>query len=191
MKGTTQNNIGKILTEGERDAIHIAVLPAIAHIELSPGSNIGFKNGETCYDNLIGIVDPFLTKGVRAGEMFYIFLYPNSITSLRHLWTHPDILDSVPTEQSKGESEAWLRNWIENADCPDYDTVMAALQELPLPDNEDVHYSIQDYEDGPTLFFHNTDAHSDIPSEFWRHFEIVTGKKVPIDERVVGFSCSC
>ncbi len=31
----------------------------------------------------------------------------------------------------------------------------------------------------------------DLPSEFWAHFEVVTGRKVDADKRYSFFSCSC
>jgi hypothetical protein len=38
---------------------------------------------------LIGIVDPFLDQPVRPGEEFWVFVYPNTITGMRHYWQHP------------------------------------------------------------------------------------------------------
>lgn len=198
MKEDTQNKIGKTFTEAERDAIHIAVLPAIAEHNFMPGDHVGYKGGKAVAGwEPIGIIDPFIEK-VLPGQKCFIFLYPNTITTLRHQWTHPSIpddgIETVGAPIDKAASEAWLRDWIESADCPDYETTMAALQGSHLPDtgaNEDVYYKVENYGDGPYLFFSNRDAHSSIPDEFWHHFEVVTGQKVPKDGRIVGFSCSC
>jgi hypothetical protein len=40
-------------------------------------------------DQPIGVVDPFLVKPVEPGQRFWLFLYPGSITGLRHVWSHP------------------------------------------------------------------------------------------------------
>lgn len=88
------SNMGTILDEtAGRDAVHIAVEPVVAGIHLSPGQPIGrlsdgtFGMGRGV--DLLGIVDPFLTRRVLAGQRFYLFLYPRTITGLRHVWTHP------------------------------------------------------------------------------------------------------
>jgi hypothetical protein len=89
--------LGKLITEPQhRDAIHIAVAPVTAGMTLQPGDRIGFTDNGNAYTvikdakKIVGIVDPFLhEKTVHEGEMFYMFLLPNTITSLRHEWTHP------------------------------------------------------------------------------------------------------
>ena len=44
----------------------------------------------------VGIVDPFLKEPVEPGERFYIFLFPNTVTGLRHVWTHPAFMTRPP-----------------------------------------------------------------------------------------------
>lgn len=176
MKEVTQNSIGKILSsdsQAERDAIHIAVIPVEASEDLNPGQHIGYKEGKTINSDYIGVIDPFLTS-VLKGQRCYIFLYPNTITSLRHVWTHPLIGDEKSTIISKEASEKWLRDFISEADCPDYDTVIAAA--LDADDDEYLH-------------FVDSDAHGEIPAEFWDHLEVVTGTKIVTRPKY--FSCSC
>jgi hypothetical protein len=85
--------LGKLLTEDQpRDAVHIAVAPVIAGESLKPGQRIGFIGDAYTVGtdaNLIGIVDPYLDRLVSKGQRFYMFLFPNTITSLHHNWTHP------------------------------------------------------------------------------------------------------
>jgi hypothetical protein len=95
--------LGSLITDGDRrrDAIHIAVAPVTAAEPLAPGQHVGFiPSGQTetvgLADRLIGIVDPFLTNPVEPGQRFWLFLYPNTVTSLRHVWTHPAFTARVP-----------------------------------------------------------------------------------------------
>ena len=94
--------LGKLIEDGDRrrDAIHIAVAPVTAASDLIPGQRVGFVSNTdrelvTETDETIGIVDPFLTEPVKAGERFWLFLYPNTIQSLRHVWTHPAFTGAV------------------------------------------------------------------------------------------------
>ena len=88
----------------KRDAIHLAVDPVVAGMSLRPGERIGILNGVaypagtktlSTSDKEItvpaqGIVDPFLPRDVQRGESFWFIMNPRMVTSLRHVWTHPD-----------------------------------------------------------------------------------------------------
>ena len=79
MQADTLKLIGKPITEEVgRDAVHIAVIPMVATRLMKPGEHL--QNG---------IVDPFLKEMVPVGERYWLFLYPATITSLRHVWQHP------------------------------------------------------------------------------------------------------
>jgi hypothetical protein len=98
-------NLGQLITDGDRrrDAIHIAVAPVTAAEALKPGQHVGFAPagqteavGPVDAHRYIGIVDPFLKDLVHPGQRFWLFLYPNTVTSLRHVWTHPAFVPKVP-----------------------------------------------------------------------------------------------
>jgi hypothetical protein len=183
--------LGTIITEGERDAIHLAVEPIIAAERLLPGQHIGIVDGKASKKatKLLGIVDPFIEDIVMPGEKFWLIVYPRQITSLRHVWSHPDFEERNKENKKEiiSESETWLRNFCETHDCPKYEVVIAASVG-DYVDNSDYGGSAYVYEDD-YLLFRGRDAHSSIPPEFWDHVEKVTGKKCV--SRVSHFSCSC
>lgn len=124
--------LGKIITtEQHRDAVHVAVAPVVAAQDgLVPGRHIGIISGDTAgvVDNPIGIVDPFLACSPKKGERFWMYLYPGSITSLRHDWTHPAFNDDQSCKMAdKASSEAWLRMFCERTDCPRYEELIAGI----------------------------------------------------------------
>jgi hypothetical protein len=188
--------LGTIITGSEgRDAIHLAVIPAkCGYGKLKPGQPVQLDAaGSTAYEAYagsegIGIVDPFLSKPVECDQWFWLVIRPRVITSLRHVWTHPAIMDETGTSTkaapTKEESEAWLRKFCQIADCPGYDTVIDAIKGKASSDPE-----FSSTLDAEYLHFNGTDAHGDIPDEFWLHVENVTGlKNLP---RAKYFSCSC
>jgi hypothetical protein len=98
---------GRLIDDGDRrrDAVHIAVVPVTAIDWLTPGQHVGLIKGNTemvgpCSSN-IGIVDPFLTQRVEPQQRFWLFLYPGTITGLRHVWTHPAFTAAAATVQER------------------------------------------------------------------------------------------
>lgn len=187
--------LGQIIEAGQqRDAIHVAVAPVIALERLAPGDHIGFAgtDQETVgradgpfgehHITPIGIVDPFLTGKVMKGERFWMFLYPQTITSLRHDWTHPAFEALAPTTKPHAvhltDSEKWLRD---HADALDL-TYSALMRDADTWLNQDEH-TVQ----------HGSDHWRDTfaPTEFWHHYEIVTGTVVPEDRKHSFYCCSC
>lgn len=182
--------LGQLITTAQnRDAIHIAIVPALAGMYLAPGDRIALNlKGEAIRSSSsIGIVDPFLqVNAISPGEKFWLYLNPGSITSLRHEWTHPAFAnEAAPTNNqaaetiadSKAASERWLREYIARQDLPSYERVMAKVLEQDVGWDEDY------------ITFEGVDAHADIPPEFWDHVRVVTGVDVRVKATL--FSCSC
>lgn len=191
--------LGRIITSGKRDAIHIAVEPCIAGELLLPGSHIRIKDGMAytssltgpiteAFDKPLGIVDPFLTVPVEFGEMFWLLVYPRKITSLRHVWEHPDFPETPHADELAPKIEAskkvqdrldgsgseWIREFAESKGL-DYLEIMAAAND---------YISSGEYLNKGDLL----DGES-VPDEFWDHFEKVTGQVIL--NRGNFFSCSC
>lgn len=172
--------LGTIIGEGAgRDAIHLAVEPVIAGCQLYPGQAIGLSpDGKALPVTLskgLGIVDPFLPHVVQKGERFWLVVYPRQITSLRHVWTHPDFGDAPSNPASKALSEEWMRRFVATLGGPSYEDVI----------------SVASYggDDGYLCFGEEFDGPRDIPTEFWDHMEVITGKKVT--NRAHSFRCAC
>ncbi len=95
--------LGSLIEDGDRrrDAVHVAVAPVTAAERLAPGQHVGLVGdgtehvGPASPDGCIGVVDPFLPHPVEPGQRFWLFLYPNTVTSLRHYWTHPAFTAAV------------------------------------------------------------------------------------------------
>jgi len=166
--------LGNILTDDTsvRDAIHIAICSVTASEELSAGEHIAIINEDFNIagksENPIGIVDPYLKTVVQKGQMFWMFLYPNTITSLKHVWTHPSF--------DSGASQRWLDDFANSAGLSYHEILEAAKDYLGS--------NTYLCDGGRWEGFYT-------PDEFWVHYEIVTGEKVPEEERGNFFTCSC
>ena len=103
MTDTRQTELGSLIGDDEqrRDAIHVAIYPAIASSTLSPGDPVSVIDGlaHRCVRRRShGIVDPFLAAAVTQGQRFWVMLHPGSISGLRHAWSHPNIEDEAERE---------------------------------------------------------------------------------------------
>jgi hypothetical protein len=102
MSEQTIPNLGALPgDDARRDAVHIAVAPVVAAARLLPGQHVGFlEDGRAgASEKPIGVVDPYLSEAVLPGQRFWLFLYPGTVTSLRHVWTHPAFTVKVPVKK--------------------------------------------------------------------------------------------
>lgn len=182
----TQAKIGKLLDADEgRDAIHIAVAPVVADNSFAPGQHASLGPDGRAMDvgDFIGIVDPFLKERVRKGQRFFLFLYPNTITSLRHLWTHPAFPaeDSKPLDDLRAASVRWMRAWATEHMIYDY------------YGNRDKRSGEEAYESAIAAGHNESvgpyeSARDTMDAEWWHHWQNITGSK---KEKPEYFSCAC
>lgn len=175
--------IGQLLGPDQaRDACHICLAPVYAGERLKPGQRVamaadGSIVGAQARDD-VGIVDPFLKKPVKPGERCFLFVHPNTVTSLRHEWSHPKIKDVVaklaPPEHA--EEKARLQDAADAAGIS-YDELMEAAADFL---NHGTYLSQGGRWEGHGL-----------PDTFWDDHDAVTGTKTPGDKRWSFFSCSC
>ena len=188
--------MGAILPDdaGGRDAVHVAVISAVAGQKFEPGQAVGFVSTDGHGEHTavigvtpLGIVDPFIQSAVKKGQRFWLYLYPRTITSLRHQWTHPAFSDA-PAGQAYGTpaqklaAEQWIRDFVARSDSPCYEELMEAVTQVA--DGRHDGWS-EDY-----LCFRGVDAHGEIPDEFWLMAEIVLGRQIK-GTKPAYFSCSC
>lgn len=188
----------------ERDAIHVAVVPMVAGQTLQPGQRVELFTRKTALATRgvgVGIVDPFRDCAVMCGERFWLLLHPNTVTGMRHHWSHPSFPDekadwrteseASATVQSavayspiepigtRDEHEAWLRKYAENLNC--YSDPNNAFEQM-----------IKDLRQG-RMHASGSSLHGlyelDDADELRFHAEQYLGMR--IDWEQFSFSCSC
>lgn len=120
--------LGQLITNLQhRDAIHVAVAPAVAGELLKPAQRVCLVEGKAVgevRENAIGIVDPFLRTEVAKGQGFWICLFPGTIKALRHVWVHPDFQDEG--ESNDAGSRMVLESLAQRCGCS-YERLMDRL----------------------------------------------------------------
>ena len=187
----TLKALGKLIPDASygKDAVHIAVIPAIAANRLDPGEHVEYRNGTahsrrgaSMPNTNIGIVDPYLATEVKPGQRFWLFLYPGTITSLRHEWTHPaidqddDVAAFIHSDSGKKVSQDWMENF-----AGQYGFRASRM----LSQAEEWIDHGEYFCDGGTF------EGEWVPDEFWDHFQKLTGRSVPPTKRESFFTCSC
>ncbi len=192
-KDLTLASLGKILHhEMPRDAVHIAVVPMMVIDEtLLPGQRVGIVGDGIGAEAVpIGIVDPFLRSAVRKGARVWLYLYPGSITSLVHHWTHPAFASMA--DDPKVKAKAWIGEFA-NIYGLSYDGIMDAASTWLQGEENAARKGSKwvDYDD----YGHRYPT--DLPQvggekweEFWQQHEIVTGKRSR-EKSSSFFWCSC
>lgn len=192
--------LGRLLDgDAQRDAIHVAVAPVEASCLLAPGAHVGPVSARVdlmgISDKPIGIVDPFLKAMVQPGERFWLFLYQNTVTGMRHHWEHPSFPDASPSlppedgvvsdyeqgcwedrQRQLNRSMQWIETYAEDFGLEYQDLMTAA-------DNYLSH--------GEYLIEGGRFEGERISDDFWIHYQNVTGKAIDPDSTGNFFSCSC
>lgn len=175
--------LGNLVADNQnRDAIHIAITPVISEETLEPGQHVGLIYGsEIKVSGLItppiGIVDPFLKNLVKPGQRFWLLLYPQTITSLRHEWTHPAF-----QSQHKSDAETFLSNVSERIGCSS-EALKARL---------DIYASGSASDDDEIQQGLNSLNEELLLASMWAAYETVRGVKVRDDiKKSTYFSCAC
>lgn len=179
MSDQSKLGIGKPITsEQHRDAIHVAVAPVRAAHILKPGDHVGLneKQEAVTFAKPIGIVDPFLMETVQQGNQFWLFLYPGSITSLRHEWEHSAFSGSPQPVQTSAAQQ-----------------LIDIAEELDITLNCLLKYAGNWLEDGDYFTEMGSEHMRSTfnPDKFWPLYEEYTGIKVPHTKKESFFSCSC
>lgn len=188
----TEPKLGEIITgDAQRDAIHVAVCPVVAGEDLNPSERVILDKAGLAYERHVGgpppagIVDPYLEDCVLKGQRFWLCLFPGTVTSLRHHWTHPSFEEVLrgepgPADADRAASERWLRDYAARVSCYDdsetaYRNMLAGLQR-------------------GELFYYGSDLHSfdevEQPDELQYHASIILGRPINLSS-FSSFSCSC
>jgi hypothetical protein len=160
-----------------RDAVHVAVMPCRAGEPLEPGARVYIDMETQVALNAVtsppvGIVDPYLAAPVERHGVFWLCLFPESTTSLRHEWTAPVI--------DRALSERWLRDFVARKYDVDYDDMMRVA--LAIADGDES-YERCHLEESIEL--------GDEAEAFWKHFERAMSRSVSGDRRVEYIPCRC
>jgi hypothetical protein len=206
------HTLGTIITASEkRDAIHLAVENVVAAHRLKAGDHVGLDEyGRATYLGtnelkMVGIVDPFVETSVLPGQHFWLVVYPRQITSLRHVWEHPDFQPSEFQNQNAQVQQP--------APAPAVPSGLTSDQmiEIYLELRERARHIIQTEADAAGLTFQEMvdaaenyaesgdwmceggrwESHSVNSETFWPAYELWTGKFVKEEDRGGIFTCSC
>lgn len=174
----SDTKLGQLVAlDQKRDAIHIAIAPVVAAEILKPGEHVGIYADGTASGLIepIGIVDPFLNRPVQKGEKFWLCLYQQTVTGMRHQWSHPSFVEDAevsvrPTASNR--SRVWLFDYAKQIDLT-YERLMDGAKEW--------------IECGEYVCDGGRFEGVSVPDEFWEHYKNVTGQ----EGFGSFFTCSC
>lgn len=180
----TDIKLGELVEElDQRDAVHVAIIAMEAggYLPVGVGVRLDEKHPGMVFEskwrgNSVGIVDPFLTSGVKPGERCWVLLFPGTVTGMRHVWQHPSFVNRLTgTEGDRDWLMSFARKWNF-----DYDEM---IEEAMRGEGRIVAY--------------DRDLHGSLElgqehEKFWTHLEALTGQVFSEDHRNgIIWSCSC
>ena len=177
--------------DAERDAVHVAVVPAVAAKAIARGQHVGVEIGDdgvvTASSMLkphVGIVDPFIPEAViDAGARFYLVLYPDTVTGMRHHWQHPAFATAgappaAPEPTPPNDDDALIADIA--AKC---DVTVSRLLDVA-----------REYAESKEYEFDNSETYKAVTEDEWRAFWAAFARKTgtPSPEwPYAPFTCSC
>lgn len=179
--------LGQLTTSEGRDAIHVAIASVVADERLEPGEHVGLTDEGKANSSVdpIGIVDPFLKHSIGPGQRFWLLLYPNTVTGMRHHWSHPAFKDeSAPAVDSgdKLRSENWVKDYVRKH-CPFWGG-----------ESDGGYGEFLSNVRGREIYYYGMDCHSlgdvEDADELFRHLSVVLGLKIDASY-FEAFTCSC
>jgi hypothetical protein len=204
--------LGQIIPAGhKRDAVHIAVAPLQATTMLYPGQLVALDRSDPTKADAdmtlksVGIVDPYLQQPVGAGQWFWCFLLPKTITSLRHEWSHPDFPDVaglsasvVPPDNRKSKLDEAKRQLAYIERETERQERQGAIKRIMVIAN-DLDLTYEELMDAAKSWLDHGDYLCDgdkfesayLAGNFWDDYEKIMNTEVPGDKRANFFSCAC
>jgi hypothetical protein len=207
MSEDTLKKLGKIhKTDQGRDAVHVAIISMQAKHGFRYHAGLAVDNqGNQVLatdESAVGIIDPFLFDGeyVDQGGWFYVYLKPGTISSLKHVWTHPafpdpeevvavkDLPVSIPVITDLiAAAKKRVEDWVDGADIPcSYDEFIQVLTTGKSGDVENYRYFTCN---NWAITCYGHDAYANIPSNILDDVELIIGHR--LTNRPEMFSCSC
>jgi hypothetical protein len=167
---------------GTRDAIHVACTPVKAVTTLSPGQHVNAQGYPIYYGEKtgVGVVDPFLKTDVYRGQTFWLFLYPGTITGLRHEWEHP-AFPTVTAPLSPNEDALRIIQEMAVRLRVDFARMMEIAALYAVGDETRFHM-------GDNESYSNVSRDEWV--EFWTAYEKLHGVQIE-DKSPPSFSCAC
>ena len=190
MNQSQEVNLGKLPDkDAKRDAAHVAYIPVVSLTDLNPGEKVhAYFNSDNGYFEAFarekyptGIIDPFLMEPVKAGQLVYVVLFPNTITDMAHHWSHPAFPDRYKCEtdfKKLKEAKDFIRSFAEELDITFEEALNAGDEYLAMGV-----FLILNY-DTPEFV-------SDLAPSYWDAWSILRKRPIPQDTDGSPFSCSC
>jgi hypothetical protein len=140
-------------------------------------------------DGHVGIVDPFLTCPVKKGQRFWLVVFPRKITSLRHVWDHPDFPPSEVALKPEQVTDALTVFEVGRERAKNF--IQAEADRVGVRFDELIEHAGYYVNSGEYWTEGGRFEGEYISDEFWHHYEIWTGRAVSQSDRGSFFSCSC